>query len=222
MARRRRRSGPDGDVWLTVYNDMVTNLMLFFLLLYAMSLLTTEKRDKVVEAIEATFNTAHDGKKDLGGEGGRKETAGDHEDIAHRFAQLGGEVVTVINSQKEVRVTLPSAVLFDVASAKLKDEAVTVLSEIARELRALPNPIIVYGHTDSSPVRGGKYKDNWQLSVARAHTVVRYLSSRQQVAPKRLSVAGVADTRPVAENETLAGRRANRRIEIRILKRGTG
>ena len=84
-------------------------------------------------------------------------------------------------------------------------------------LRGLPNVVRVEGHTDDVPMRGGRFKSNWELSAARAQSVVRILM-REGLDPRRIQVVGFADVRPREPNETAPGRAANRRIELKLLK----
>ena len=79
------------------------------------------------------------------------------------------------------------------------------------------HPIAVEGNTDNVPIKGGAFPSNWELSTARASGVVRFLISGG-VDPERLSAIGYADLRPIASNETAAGRALNRRVEI-VLQR---
>ncbi|MFO0692056.1 MAG: OmpA family protein [Polyangiales bacterium] len=112
-------------------------------------------------------------------------------------------------------VELPAGVLFDSGSDRLKPDGQQILRETASILRDIPDrEFQVAGHTDNIPVsgRGG----NWALSTARAVTVAQFLIDNQ-VPANRLSAAGYADTQPVADNSTDAGRQQNRRIEIALV-----
>lgn len=111
-------------------------------------------------------------------------------------------------------VELPAGVLFDSGRSDLKPEGQATIAQVAAVLRQIPDrEFQIAGHTDNAPMRGG---DNWQLSTARAVTVLRYLV-QNQVPANRLSASGYADTQPVASNDTEDGRRQNRRIDIVLL-----
>jgi chemotaxis protein MotB len=81
-------------------------------------------------------------------------------------------------------------------------------------IAAMPNRIAVEGHTDSHPISSSQYPSNWELSTARASTVVRYLGGRYGIKSSRLSASGYADQHPAATNSTEQGRQRNRRVEI--------
>lgn len=118
-----------------------------------------------------------------------------------------------------LNVKLAQAVLFPSGSAALGAEGAGVLAKVARRLAELPHRILVEGHTDSVPIRGAlasRYPSNWELAGARAASVVRLLVD-QGLPAGRLAAVALADTQPVASNETPEGRAANRRIEIRLV-----
>ncbi len=112
---------------------------------------------------------------------------------------------------------LASAVLFDSGQVRLKREGRTALGEIAQVLKDIDDKHFqVAGHTDNEPIRGRRFRSNWDLSSARAVQVVQFLQ-KQGVSPNNLSAAGFSEYQPVASNETRAGKSQNRRIEISIL-----
>ncbi|MBJ8191462.1 OmpA family protein, partial [Bacillus cereus] len=88
--------------------------------------------------------------------------------------------------------------------------------------RDLKTPISIEGHTDNIPFtrssNSSTYKDNWELSGARALSVLRFFLDREQLSPSGFQYAGYADTRPVGDNSTEAGRQKNRRVEITVLR----
>ena len=114
-----------------------------------------------------------------------------------------GLVVTIVTDE----------VLFDLGSATLLPAGRAVLDGIAPALVPLPNPVTVEGHTDNLPISGGRFASNWELSAERATTVLRYIMTTQKIPAKRLSAAGYADQRPIAQN-TPATRAVNRRVEV--------
>jgi chemotaxis protein MotB len=121
-------------------------------------------------------------------------------------------------------VRVLDTVLFDSGKAKLRKEAYAVLDRLAEVLnnQAMSQPIAVEGHTDNEPIRHSGWKDNWELSLARARSVLTYLvQAPRNVAPTRISAVGHGEYRPIASNDTADGRRTNRRVEIVVLPRGT-
>lgn len=118
-----------------------------------------------------------------------------------------GLIVSIVSDQ----------VLFDSGSEQLRVQAGTIMDAVAGGLRALPNDLIVEGHTDAQPISSGRFPSNWELSTSRAASVLRYLIDREGIEATRLSATGYADTRPVASNETAVGRSQNRRVEIVVV-----
>ena len=104
--------------------------------------------------------------------------------------------------------------LFDPGSAKLAAKVLPLMDRIGDELQRTPGQILVTGHTDNQPIRSIRYPSNWHLSQARAQAVKDLLSAK--VKPERIRAEGLADTQPVADNATAAGRANNRRVEITL------
>jgi chemotaxis protein MotB len=129
-----------------------------------------------------------------------------------------GKAVHATVEQRGLAIrVLTDSLLFPSGSATLEPEGQPLLSEIAQLLNIdQVHPIAVEGNTDNVPI-SGPFPSNWELSTARASSVVRYLIT-QGVDPQRLSATGYAEQRPIATNATAAGRALNRRVEI-ILQR---
>ncbi|MEZ4423185.1 MAG: OmpA family protein [Gemmatimonadota bacterium] len=141
-----------------------------------------------------------------------------YEEILARFRSLidGGQLSVRIDRGRLV-ILLPQDVLFTSGSASLNREGTATVIPVGQALAALPDRRFqVEGHTDDVPISTARFPSNWELSAARALTVVRLLTE-QGVAPAHLSAAGFGEHQPVASNETADGRRANRRIEIVML-----
>lgn len=126
-------------------------------------------------------------------------------------------VVLVRRTDQWVEVEIRTDILFPSGSARLAPSAVTVLEQLAQVLAPLPNAVRVEGHTDNVPIRNAAFYSNWELSAARAGSVVRVLSAHG-VAPIRLAVVGFGEQRPLQSNDTPEGRNANRRVVVVILR----
>lgn len=112
---------------------------------------------------------------------------------------------------------MSEGVLFDLGSADLRPEGRTVLDQLAAVLKAVPNQIVVEGHTDNVPISTARFASNWELSTQRATTVLRYLVEVRGVPRDRIAAAGYGEQRPVADNATPQGRARNRRVDIAVL-----
>lgn len=124
--------------------------------------------------------------------------------------------VVVRRKPGRIEVQFRSDILFPSGSARLSAPAATAIRKLAGVLGRFPNPIRVEGFTDNVPIRTTQFFSNWELSAARAGSVVHVLQT-EGVAPGRLAVIGFGDQRPIASNATAVGRRANRRVVVLIL-----
>jgi chemotaxis protein MotB len=125
--------------------------------------------------------------------------------------------------QNRLILHLPDKVLFDSGSAAVNPQGMEVLRKVGEILKSQLAHLMIQigGHTDNVPVgtaRAGQFSSNWDLSAARAVNVVRFLEAEVGIDPSRMSAVGFGEHRPVASNETEAGRALNRRIEIVLLE----
>lgn len=128
--------------------------------------------------------------------------------------QLGSDV-EVIRNERSVSFRIDSSILFASGQTELDPNGMQVLQRLAQVLAAVPHKIVVAGHTDTRTIRNARYPSNWELSGARAASVVRYLQ-QQGITGNRLSAVGLADTQPLGDNTTLEGRAKNRRVELTL------
>jgi chemotaxis protein MotB len=119
-----------------------------------------------------------------------------------------------------VEVEIRTDILFPSGVATLEPAAVSVMKQLADTLKPFPNPIRVEGHTDNRPISTRAFPSNWELSSARAASVV-HLFTETGLAPARLAVIGLGEYRPAKENSTEEGRNANRRVVLVILSGDT-
>jgi chemotaxis protein MotB len=115
-----------------------------------------------------------------------------------------------------VEVEIRTDILFASGIAKISNDAMPALTVLAETLAKYPNPVRVEGHTDNRPINTATFPSNWELSAARAASVV-HLFARGGVQPARLAVIGLGEFRPAQSNDTVEGRNANRRVLIVIL-----
>jgi chemotaxis protein MotB len=120
---------------------------------------------------------------------------------------------------KTVRIVLTSDLLFHIGESELSVNARESLEKVAAIIRTTPYMINVVGHTDNIPMRSNRFKSNWELSVARASSVTRYLIEEVGMDPNQFVVSGYSSYRPVEPNTTTENRAKNRRVEIIISKR---
>ena len=131
--------------------------------------------------------------------------------------QLGSDI-EVIRNERSVSFRIDSSILFPSGQADLDPKGLEVLQRLAGVLKGLPHRILVAGHTDTRRIRNDRYPSNWELSGARAGSVVRFLQ-QQGIAGERMTAMGMAGTQPLADNGSVEGRARNRRVELTLEKR---
>ena len=132
---------------------------------------------------------------------------------------IKSNLLVVRRKGTSIEVEIRTDILFPSGSATLSPTAVGVIRKLSQTLVSLPNPVRVEGHTDSQPIETTAFPSNWELSSARAASVVHVIAN-SGIDPARLSVIGRAQYSPAQSNSTVAGRNANRRVLIAILPPG--
>ncbi len=133
--------------------------------------------------------------------------------------EISDKQVRLQMMEKGLVITFVADVLFDSGKAKVKSEAMSSLDKVASVLKEnVPDLNVgIEGHTDNIPIRHSAWKSNWELSTARALSVLHYLVDDKGVSPDRISAIGYGEYRPVASNDDKEGRQMNRRVEVVIL-----
>ena len=246
MARRKSISheSENTDRWMVSYADFVTLLFAFFVVMYAMSSVNEGKyrvlTDTMTDAFKVppkspepiqlgkeskTINTSKPSleriqplrilpKPQRTYEREMKQIAETVRESVQPLIDKG--LIKVKQNKLWVEIEMNSKILFSSADSELEEDAFPALKALANVLNKLPNSIDVEGHTDNVPINNELFPSNWELSAARAASVVHLFSS-YGVNPKRLSSIGYAEFRPVASNATVEGRVQNRRVKIVIL-----
>jgi chemotaxis protein MotB len=210
--------------WLLTYADLITLLMIFFVVLYAVSRVDAQKFKQLAETLSAVFG----GGRSLVGEGtGTRilqlpgQTSSELEEVRTSAAELLAKQGLRRGSSAELqssglKITLANRLIFHPASASIEPAVRTKLVALGKLLSYSEGPIRIEGHTDNTPVRSGQYASNWQLSAVRAANIAQLLVEQAGVDPRRLSAVGFGDSRPIADNNTPEGRARNRRVVIVI------
>ncbi|WP_310830436.1 flagellar motor protein MotB [Paenibacillus pedocola] len=287
MRQRNRRSRRGSaheprDRWMITYADLITLLLIFFVIMYAMSSLDTEKYKIVTGSLSETFKTGNpvleggsgllDGENgsqnsspangqeedsgsgngesarnsegsESGGTGAGTGASGESQNVQPsarelafreqeaKLAALMGVItkyvddnnldgqIFVADKPQGIAITLSDRFLFDVGRAELKPPALPALRQLSGLFRGIGASISIEGHTDNTPVSAGsRYSDNWELSGARALSVLRFFLDSERLSPATFQYAGYADTRPAYDNSTTEGRQKNRRVELIVLR----
>lgn len=132
--------------------------------------------------------------------------------------EIANEQVKLEMAERGLVVTFLAEIIFDSGKAKIKKPAMPVLDKVAHVIKTVVPDLNVgvEGHTDNAPIKYSRWKSNWELSTARATSVVHYFIDKKRIAPQRLAAIGYGEYRPVESNKAKDGRRKNRRVEIVI------
>jgi chemotaxis protein MotB len=201
------------ETWIYSYSDLVTNLLALFIMLFILSNSPSKSKADFIRGIEQYVSDKSYATGRLGT--GQSEVDDFHQLISEviQKSNLSGQV-NLTKQRTGIELTFESAMAFDLGTAKLREESIEILEQVAGIVKELPPKyyLIVEGHADSTPVNSGLYPSNWELSSARAGAVVRALQLRG-VKPTRMRAIGYSDTLPL-DSDTESER--NRRVVIKI------
>lgn len=252
--KRKKEKKPEAGApkWMVTYSDMITLILVFFILLFSMSQIDSVKFEAVSESFKnrmifdffpsavpmdnPTENTSH---QESGKNTNEFQTPTDLPDITDKDKedvnkddslnvlmedvekyldeQELNNVISANRTERGVVLVLQESILFDSGEANILDTGKPFLSKIGGLLSTNLNNVKIEGHTDSKPMSGFRYPSNWELSGARASSVVRFLIDEYNFDMSRFSIVGYGETRPVAANSNTDNMRKNRRVEIVIL-----
>ncbi len=231
--KRRTKTGAAGhERWLVSYADFITLLFAFFTSMYAISSVNEAKYKSFSGSLSTAFNmpvtaeTASSGSRTGQGAASSMEPVSlrFQERFSTRYRSLAEAVsgvsgrygVRLVMDNDRVIIRLPGEALFRPARAELSPGAKDVLEAIAPSLKALRSEIRIEGHTDNVPIHNKRFASNWDLSSARALSVLKFFVNEFDFDPSLVSAAGYGEFRPIASNDTPEGRRKNRRVDIVI------
>jgi chemotaxis protein MotB len=244
VARRKKHAEEheNHERWLVSYADFITLLFAFFVVMYSVSRVDNNRLIQVAEAIRWAMH--HEGTGGTGalpvfngppaqGGGGpvmksgamriqeqqRKAIELVRKRIENRVRAFVMErpqstVVTLLVEGRRLTVRLAATEFFDAGESALRPQALAVLDAIASELVPLERTMRVEGHTDETPIGSARWRNNWELSAARAATVVSYLESAHSAKPRLLAAVGHGSSFPLTDDASAEGRVRNRRVEL--------
>lgn len=250
MNRRRSRRNDDSGApkWMVTYSDMVTLILVFFILLFSMSQIDSVKFEAISESFRnrmifdffpsaipmdnPTESTSHmeSGKNtnefksptDLPDRSNKDNDEDSLDALLQNVDDFLDEndlnnVISANRTERGVVLVLQDSILFDPGEAEILDTGKPFLTKIGTLLSEISNHVKVEGHTDSRPMNSYRYPSNWELSGARASSVIRYLIDENHFDESRFSLAGYGETRPIKPNDNPENMQENRRVEIVIL-----
>jgi len=231
---KKQQEETDTAGWMNTYADLVTLLLCFFVLLFAMSKADEGRIKAFMAGFEGGAGILDGGKmlefeKNIGQmlesavDGLSDEELGVLQNILQEMVeseQLTGQI-SVTRNERGIIISLMDKILFDPGLAEIKLEANTIIEQVGIILNMdefKDRSVAVEGHSDNDPVRYvNMYPTNWELSTARATNVLRFLVEKSDVNPVRISAAGYSFYHPIAPNDTPENKAKNRRADIVIL-----
>ncbi|MCA9726679.1 MAG: flagellar motor protein MotB [Candidatus Eisenbacteria bacterium] len=216
-------TGEGAPDWAVTYGDLMSLLLVFFVLIASYSTLDVVKYRDLVGSVQTALGTRDrtldNPQLDSSPTAGIASAAEERErrwverEVEATVREIGGPL-QMIHSREGLRIRIDGQVLFETGKSEIRPEAMPLLQRLAPPLRRYPYRVLVEGHTDDVPIQTALFPSNWELSAARAASVVRYLISQGEVRPDHLTALGYADTRPVAPNVDETTRARNRRVEF--------
>lgn len=225
----------DAAPWMVTYGDMMTLLLVFFILLYTVFYFQTEdfKRDlssleievdehgNTISVLEYAAELREDGRQVRLEEatGLRQQRARVLEEIREIASQNNWhQNAAATATGDKVKITLDGSALFASGRSELTTQADTIFADMLRTFQRYPDyQIRISGHTDNVPISTARFSSNWELSAVRATTVLRFFAERG-IDARRLTATGYADLFPIDHNDTPDGRARNRRVEFVLEK----
>lgn len=241
---RKKRAEPEkNDRWMITYSDLITLLLIFFIILYSMSEVERSKFNSLVESLKNAFQTktveSAPEATDFGIDINHiklpdppitpKAPHESEDQLDELYQKLQSYIqehnlsmkMSLVDIPRGVQITFKDSVLFDLGKARLKGQAYPVLKDVGELLKTVRSPISIEGHTDNLPiVYADKFASNWELSTARSQSVRQYLQNKKGLEPGRMRVVGYGEYHPKAPNDSRTHRAENRRVNIVVLREG--
>jgi len=229
MARKKTEEPRGGaPLWVLTYGDVMSLLLCFFILLHSYSTLELEKFNKAMSSLKGALGVMpyqqsaapvpnvqmKPGKGERKSKGKRSKAIAALNNVISDNKLIG--IVRVSETNNGIHITIGDPALFDTGKDEIKTIILPVLEQIVEVINTGNENVRVEGHTDNVPIHNDRFKDNWELSIARAMSVIRYIRDQQVIDPRRLRPVGCGEFHPVASNDTQDGRALNRRVEIFI------
>lgn len=231
MARKKKAHAKENaERWLLTYADLITLLMVFFVLLFAMSTVDKKKYQELAGSLSKAFNvTVLQGQQPVAVTDS-SSAAGPSVIEQQNFQQIMKAIqqfesahnipsnqISVKMNGEGIGITVSGVLLFYNGTNQIKPDGVLLLRQLGPILTGISNQIRVEGHTDDIPTDSATYPTNWELSAARAVSVTRYLIEQDSLQPTRLSAVGYGQFQPIVPDDTRDHREMNRRAVIQIL-----
>ncbi|MGD0886905.1 MAG: OmpA family protein [Thermodesulfovibrionales bacterium] len=208
------KSSVDSDSnWLITLSDVLSLLLVFFIMFFVMT--KDAEKDKKAQQRESVTLALPDIGLRTGSEAAEAKIKRDMDSLIKNLDMENDVSVQMIKNG--IIIALKEKVTFRPGEAEILKDSGPILDNIAHIIRSCPSYTVeIEGHTDNVPINTRLYPSNWELSVARASSVLRYFITAQGIDPSRFAIKGNAEQRPIVPNDTPEQRARNRRVEIRL------
>lgn len=233
---RRNEEEQGSPLWMTSFSDMMTLILVFFVLIYSFSIMDVKKFREFIASFQGTgimnrgeapleepvTTTVPESQATHGQEQEVPELPLEENPLPEVYLTVKKyirensleDMVEVSYEHRGIAMEIKERILFDSGSAVLKPEAAKLLDPLSGLLEQLNYRISIEGHTDNLPIHTERYPTNWELSTARSSQVIRYFVERHGLDPQKFAAVGLGEYHPVAPNDNPVDRALNRRVII--------
>lgn len=208
-------SSDEDHIWLITLSDLLSLLLVFFVIFFALSRVPGKKKEASVHQ-QASPVVSASASSPRANNTNTLDTI--QKEMRTTVTALGmDEQVMIQVGEQEVLITMKENVTFRTGEADLLKGSAPILDTVAEMVKRYPSfQVEIDGHTDDLPINTSRFPSNWELSVARAASVLKYLMTHHGLDPARFIIKGNAEQRPLSPNWTPEQRAKNRRVEIRL------
>jgi chemotaxis protein MotB len=234
MSRKKHKHAVhiNHERWMVSFADFMTLLFALFVVLFALSSIDAKKYDELSQSMEQAFGVTKGSTSILPNQPAPQAAVIPPIVMQRQLQAMQAlkvklekqleqenlkESVNIEIQERGMVVSLRDAAFFDSGSASLRSSVLGKLQRFLVQLEGVPNDMRIEGHTDAIPIHSPQFPSNWELSGARAGSLLRFMVDHTAVPQRHLSIAGYADQRPIDDNRAEAGRQRNRRVDIVIL-----
>lgn len=227
MAKKKQKK-ENSERWLLTYSDLITLLMIFFVVMYSMSNVDTKKYDELASSLNGSLGVLQGGSAVVGinSTGNSNVSFPQPTSTTQKIQQELLDYLEAHNLTDQVSLHIDPRglvlsfndnILFDSGKATVQPTYKHNLLEICKILKTFPNEVVIEGHTDNVPISTSEFRSNWELAAIRAINVIDLFTSEGHLPSSKLSAISYGEYQPIASNDTAEGRAKNRRIDIVLL-----
>ena len=232
MKRRKKvQHSSQSNKWMVTFADLVTLILVFFILLFSMSNIDNIKFKQLVNSLGLSESNGVNASIIEFESSSHPREKNNEKGVSNKSAELNRillqvqqyleknnlqEVITANRDKRGVVLVLQEQMLFETGEAEILKKGYPFLNELGELFTTIPNQIKIEGYTDNRPIKTYRYPSNWELSTARASSVIRYFTANYDLKSEQFIAIGYGEAKPVVENTSEANMQKNRRVEIII------